>query len=87
MAAIRFHAIIADNYGTHADQLSPSTVSDFQKLFLAVQQVYFLNAVLTKCSILYLYHRILSVQILSFVLSCSLLGRDQADLAWSRIGH
>lgn len=67
MAAIRFHALLADNYGTHASQLSPATVSDFQKSFLAVQQVYFLNAVLTKCSILYLYHRILSVQTASFV--------------------
>lgn len=61
MASIRFYEINVDSYGTHASQLSPSTVSDFQKSFLAVQQMYFLNAVLTKCSILYLYHRILLV--------------------------
>ncbi|KAJ4394474.1 hypothetical protein N0V93_003692 [Gnomoniopsis smithogilvyi] len=61
MAAIRFNAIVEDGYGVHASQLSTSTVSDFQKSFLAVQQVYFLNAALTKCSILFLYHRIFGI--------------------------
>lgn len=67
MAAIRYYQVVVDGFGQHASELSPATVSDYQKSFLAVQQVYFLNAVLTKCSLLYLYHRILSVKIAPIV--------------------
>lgn len=61
MAATRFYQIVNDHYGTHASHLSSAIVMDFQKSFLAVQQLYFLNAVLTKCSLLYLYYRIFGV--------------------------
>lgn len=59
MAAIRVYEIRTDSYGTHAADLSPATIGDFQKSFLAVQEFYFLNSLLTKCSLLYLYYRIL----------------------------
>lgn len=61
MAAIRFYQVCELGYGHHANELSVSTVSDFQKSFLAVQEAYFLNAVLTKSSLLFLYWRIFGV--------------------------
>lgn len=60
-----------DGFGQHASEVSAARVSDYQKSFLAVQQLYFLNAVLTKCSLLYLYHRILSVKVAPVLFSIS----------------
>lgn len=61
MAIIRFYEIQADYYGYHADELSTDTVSDFQKSFIVVQAFYFVNSVLTKSSLLYLFYRIFGV--------------------------
>ncbi|KAF3762737.1 hypothetical protein M406DRAFT_18111, partial [Cryphonectria parasitica EP155] len=47
--------------GQHAAGLPAETVSKFQMSFLAVQEVYFLNAVLTKCALLCLYYRIFGI--------------------------
>lgn len=61
MAIVRFYEIKLDYYGYHADDLSADTVSDFQKSFIVVQAFYFVNSVLTKSSLLYLFYRIFGV--------------------------
>ncbi|ORY57009.1 uncharacterized protein BCR38DRAFT_355377 [Pseudomassariella vexata] len=61
MVAIRWHQILVDHYGFHADELSAATLIDFQKSFLACQEVYFLDALLIKSSLLYMYYRIFGI--------------------------
>lgn len=61
MAAIRFYAVVNYGYGHHARKLPAEMVVKFQQSFIAVQESYFLNATLTKSSLLYMYYRIFGV--------------------------
>lgn len=47
--------------GQHVYDLPVETVQDFRKSFLAIQIIYFTNAVFTKTSLLLLYYRIFGV--------------------------
>ncbi|KAJ6178544.1 hypothetical protein N7519_009005 [Penicillium mononematosum] len=49
------------DYGRHAQYVSAEKVKGFGKSFMAVQLVYFTNAVITKASLLLLFHRIFGV--------------------------
>ncbi|KAJ5116082.1 hypothetical protein N7456_000430 [Penicillium angulare] len=61
MAALRWAQILLHYYGADSHSLPPEKVQGFGKLFIAVQLIYFLNAVFTKASLLLLYHRIFGV--------------------------
>ncbi|KAJ5909579.1 hypothetical protein N7504_004222 [Penicillium tannophilum] len=61
MAALRWAQISLHYYGPDGHILPPEKVHGFGKIFMAIQLVYTLNAVLTKTSLLLLYHRIFGV--------------------------
>ncbi|KAJ5718278.1 hypothetical protein N7488_003924 [Penicillium malachiteum] len=61
MAALRWAQILLNYYGPNCNALSSGNVQEFGKSFLAIQLVYFLNAVFTKASLLLLYYRIFGV--------------------------
>ncbi|KAI4202283.1 MAG: hypothetical protein LQ350_002667 [Teloschistes chrysophthalmus] len=48
-------------YGHHTIYVGPHRLEEFRKAFVGIQTLYFLNATLTKISLLLLYHRIFGV--------------------------
>ncbi|KAJ5288743.1 hypothetical protein N7478_001773 [Penicillium angulare] len=61
MVALKWAQILLDYYGPDSYYLPPEKVQGFGKVFLALQLIYFLNAVFTKASLLLLYYRIFGV--------------------------
>jgi hypothetical protein len=61
MLAVRWSQIPVWGSGQHAYDFPVETVQNFKKGFLAIQIIYFTNAVSTKASLLLLYYRIFSV--------------------------
>ncbi|KAJ5119097.1 hypothetical protein N7476_011448 [Penicillium atrosanguineum] len=61
MVAVRWSQILLWGSGQHAYDIPVETVEAFTKSFLAVQILYFTNAVFTKTSLLLLYYRIFGV--------------------------
>ncbi|KAJ5668492.1 uncharacterized protein N7477_007062, partial [Penicillium maclennaniae] len=61
MVAVRWSQILLWGAGQHAYDLPVETVEAFAKSFLAVQIIYFTNAVFTKASLLFLYYRIFGI--------------------------
>ncbi|KAJ5780667.1 hypothetical protein N7457_005827 [Penicillium paradoxum] len=61
MAALRWAQIALYDYGRHSQYVTKEQRIGFLKSFLAVQILYFTNAVLTKASLLLLFHRIFGV--------------------------
>ncbi|OQE37327.1 hypothetical protein PENCOP_c010G03362 [Penicillium coprophilum] len=61
MAALRWAQIPLYDYGHHAQYITPEKLIGFGKSFVAVQLLYFTNAVLTKTSLLFLFYRIFGV--------------------------
>ncbi|PSR80805.1 hypothetical protein BD289DRAFT_340599, partial [Coniella lustricola] len=103
MAGVRFYQVISLNYGRHAATLPHKDVVGFQKSFLAVQELYFLNAVLTKTALLMLYHRVFGVSrkfsfalcvaevlVVSYFLVCvvlSIVGCQPVSYFWDKTGQ
>jgi hypothetical protein len=61
MVAVRWSQILLWGAGQHAYDLPAETVVAFTKSFMAIQIIYFTNAVFTKASLLLLYYRIFGV--------------------------
>lgn len=61
MEVVRWIMIVRYDYGRHVHYISKANVIHFWKAFLAVQVMYFSNAVVTKISLLLLYYRIFGV--------------------------
>ncbi|KAL4897648.1 hypothetical protein BDV59DRAFT_190567 [Aspergillus ambiguus] len=61
MSILRWIQVLEYGLGRHAYFLSEDDVEKYQKSFLAVQLLYFTNAVFTKASLLLLYQRIFGV--------------------------
>jgi hypothetical protein len=61
MAALRWAQIPLYDYGRHAQYVSPEKRKGFGKSFMAVQLLYFINAVITKSSLLLLFYRIFGI--------------------------
>lgn len=61
MVVVKWNQILLWGFGQHVYDLPVETVQNFRKSFLAVQILYFTNAVFTKTSLLLLYHRIFGV--------------------------
>ncbi|KAI4253431.1 MAG: hypothetical protein LQ352_003697 [Teloschistes flavicans] len=61
MGISRWIPLAAYYYGHHAIYVGPHRLEEFRKAFVGVQTLYFLNATLTKVSLLLLYHRIFGV--------------------------
>lgn len=103
MAGVRFYQVSALGYGHHASVLPPEDVMGFQKSFLAVQELYFLNAVLTKNALLVLFYRVFGVSrkftfalcvagvlIISYFLVCvvlSVVGCEPVSYFWNKSGE
>ncbi|OQD83359.1 hypothetical protein PENANT_c017G11431 [Penicillium antarcticum] len=61
LAILRWVQIAFYDYGRHSQYIPSEDMENFLKSFLAVQIVYFTNAVFTKASLLLLFHRIFGV--------------------------
>ncbi|KAL4947390.1 hypothetical protein BDW69DRAFT_178501 [Aspergillus filifer] len=61
MAITRWVQVLNFHFGDHAQDIPLQDIIDYQQSFMAIQLVYFTNAVLTKASLLLLYQRIFSV--------------------------
>lgn len=61
LVAVKWAQILLWGSGQHAYDVPVDTVQDFKKSFLAIQIIYFTNAVFTKTSLLLLYYRIFGV--------------------------
>ena len=63
MGACRWVIVACWNYGHQPVYLSKSDLPSLRQMFIAIQTTYFLNAYLTKLSLLFLYYRIFGVNI------------------------
>ncbi|KAL4941124.1 hypothetical protein BDV06DRAFT_223418 [Aspergillus oleicola] len=61
MAITRWIQVLKFHFGDHAQDIPLQDIVDYQQSFMAIQLVYFTNAVLTKSSLLLLYQRIFGV--------------------------
>ncbi|BCS22383.1 uncharacterized protein APUU_30608S [Aspergillus puulaauensis] len=100
MAATRWAQVLVYGFGKHREDNPVENVVGYQKSFMAIQLVYFTNAVLTKASLLLLYQRIFGivktfryalwtswVLILSYFVACviaSIAGCKPPSYLWDR---
>ncbi|KAL4901292.1 hypothetical protein BDW74DRAFT_84770 [Aspergillus multicolor] len=61
MAITRWIQVLGYDFGEHGDDIPIYHIVSYQKSFIAIQLLYFSNAVLTKSSLLLLYHRTFGV--------------------------
>ncbi|KAL4782051.1 hypothetical protein BJX76DRAFT_359303 [Aspergillus varians] len=100
MAITRWMQVLKFSFGKHGSDISTSDIVAYQKSFMAIQLLYFTNAVLTKSSLLLLYQRIFSIVpsyrwairfswflILSYFISCviaSIAACSPPSYVWNR---
>ncbi|KAL4810186.1 hypothetical protein BDV18DRAFT_54216 [Aspergillus unguis] len=103
MAALRWVEVLRYNFGRHGDDIPVQDIVEYQKSFMAIQLVYFTNAVLTKSSFLLLYQRIFGIVktfryalavswflIIGYFVSCviaSIVGCSPVSYLWGRFRH
>ncbi|RAO66601.1 uncharacterized protein BHQ10_002613 [Talaromyces amestolkiae] len=63
MTGLRLTAVKYFGHGKHAADLPEETVIKFDKSFIAVQMLYFVDVVATKAAFLFLYYRIFGVNV------------------------
>ncbi|EEA22418.1 conserved hypothetical protein [Talaromyces marneffei ATCC 18224] len=63
MTGLRLAAVKYFSHGKHAADLPQETVVKFNKSFIAVQMLYFVDVVATKAAFLFLYYRIFGVNV------------------------
>lgn len=63
MTALRLVMVGHFGQGKHAADLPPETVVKYDKSFIAVQMLYFVDVVATKAAFLFLYYRIFGVKV------------------------
>ncbi|KAL4923821.1 uncharacterized protein BDV17DRAFT_301564 [Aspergillus undulatus] len=61
MAITRWVQVLEFHFGKHGEDVPDYDIVGYQKSFMAIQLIYFTNAVLTKSSLLLLYHRIFGI--------------------------
>ncbi|KAJ5520418.1 hypothetical protein N7463_000871 [Penicillium fimorum] len=102
MAALRWAQIPLYDYGHHAQYVSPEKRKGFGKSFMAVQLLYFTNAVITKISLLLLFYRIFGIVrsfrralwasgflVVAYFITCSvtsIVGCSPVSKAWNTGG-
>ncbi|KAL4918830.1 hypothetical protein BDW62DRAFT_200472 [Aspergillus aurantiobrunneus] len=61
MAITRWIQVLSFSFGKHGAEIPITATVAYQKSFMAIQLIYFMNAGLTKSSLLLLYHRIFGI--------------------------
>ncbi|KAL5339240.1 hypothetical protein BJX70DRAFT_364791 [Aspergillus crustosus] len=100
MAVTQWIQILEFNFGKHGEDISRADVVGYQKSFVAIQLIYFTNALLTKTSLLLLYQRIFGIVksfhrallfswflIIAFFIACviaSIAGCSPVSYVWDR---